>query len=390
MNIHEFQAKKLLTQYGANIPPGGVAQSVEQAEHVAREIGGSLWVVKAQIHAGDRGQVGGIRQARSVAEVGKVAGSLLGSNLVTPQTGPAGRTVHQVYVEQACDIQHEFYLGMLVDRDSAQVAILASAGGGSGIEQVATRRPEEIRKDLIEWDTGLSTAHALQITSELGVPAAAQDSAVELLVGMYRAFLELDASLIEINPLVVTATGELPVLDVKMSFDDNALFRHPEIEELRDPAEEEPDRLERARHGFNYVHLGGNIGCLVTGAGLALATADLIELHGGAPANFLDLPPVAKRTQVAEALKHILSDRAVAAVLVNAVGGGMTRCDVVAEGIITAAQEVNIQVPLVIRLSGTSKEAALMLLRNSRLEFTAAVGLTDAVQSAIKAAEGNR
>ncbi|MDH3690350.1 MAG: ADP-forming succinate--CoA ligase subunit beta [Gammaproteobacteria bacterium] len=390
MNIHEYQAKQILARYGVTIPKGHVAESAEKAEIAATKIGGSRWVVKAQIHAGDRGKTGGIRPAESLENIREHASDLIGMKLVTPQTGPAGRKVNQVYVEQACDIDRELYLAMLVDRDSAQVAIIASTVGGMEIERVAESSPNKIIKTLINHTDGLGSEHSRQVAQALGLTGQHENTVVQLLASLYHTFVELDASLIEINPLVVTGSNELLPLDVKMSFDDNALFRHPELEKLRDDTEEDPDRLERARHGFNYIKLGGHIGCVVTGAGLALATIDLIKRHGGEPANFLDLPPTATRSQVAEAFKLILKDDDVRAIFVNAVGGGFTRCNVIAEGIITASQDVGINVPLIIRLAGTAREAAMMLLRNSRLEFISTDDLADAATRAVDAAGGRR
>lgn len=390
MNIHEYQAKQILTGYGVTIPKGEVARSAENAEIVATKIGGSRWVVKAQIHAGDRGKAGGIRPAESLTSVRAHASDLLGTELVTPQTGPAGREVKQVYIEQACDIDRELYLAMLVDRDSAQVAIIASTAGGMEIERIAEHSPDKITKTVVNYTAGLGAEQTREVARSLGLAGQHEVIVIQLMTNLYRAFIELDASLIEINPLVVTGSNELLPLDIKMSFDDNALFRHPQLEKLRDDTEEDPDRLERTRHGFNYIKLAGNIGCVITGAGLALATIDLIKLHGGEPANFLDLPPTATRSQVAEAVKLILADRDVTAILVNAVGGGFTRCNVIVEGLITASQEIGINVPLIIRLAGTAREAAMMLLRNSRLKFVATEDLADAADRVVAAAGAGR
>jgi len=385
MNLHEYQAKTLLTEYGVPVPRGGVAESAEAAERLARELGGSRWVVKAQIHAGDRGRAGGVRLVDSPEAVRQSAAKLLGRRLTTPQTGPGGMVVHRVLVEQAVEVAGERYLGVLVDRRQARVMIMASGEGGMDIEAVAARTPDKIRKLAVDPMAGLAAEAAHGVGEALGFQAVQLERAAEVARGAYRAFVELDASLIEVNPLALTAEGDIVALDVKMSLDDNALFRHRELAE-RTHAEDDPDRLERERHGFNYVKLDGNVGTLVTGAGLALATMDMIKHYAGEPANFLDLPPAARRLHVAAAFKHILNNSGAGAVLVNAVGGGMTRCDVIAEGIMTAAREVDVRVPVVVRFAGASTEMGLMLLRNARLGITFADDLADAARKAVQAA----
>ncbi len=386
MNVHEYQAKGLLARYGVTVPAGGVAATPEEAERVAEGISAEFWVVKAQIHAGDRGQSGGVKIARSTTEVAHLARTLLGRSLVTPQTGPAGMFVRRVYVERGCDVGRELYLSLLVDWETARLTAVASARGGAAMERVAGAAPESIVKVALPTQGAVSGADAEGVSEALALEGEQAQALHALLDGLHRAYLELDASLIEINPLVVTAAGELVAVDVKMSFDDNALFRHSELEAMRDE-DEDPDRMERERHGFNYVRLGGDVGCLVTGAGLALATMDLLRLHGGEPANFLDLPPVATRLEVAAALRRILSQPGVRSILVNAVGGGLTDCGTVAEGIITAGRESGIRVPLVVRFGGTSRDHAVVLLKNAGVRFVLADDMASATRRAIAAAQ---
>jgi succinyl-CoA synthetase beta subunit len=383
LDIHEYQAKGLLSGYGVGIPSGKVACSADEAQAIARELGGSGWVVKAQIHAGDRGKVGGVKRCATLDEVLEAAAGLIGSTLVTPQTGSDGQRVHAVYVEQACEFQTELYLGMLVDGATSRLTLLSSSQGGTGIES----DERNIHSTPIDPGLGLTEEQLQTHTRSLGLVGEQAQAAEQLMRAIYDAFNGLDASLIEINPLVVTSSGGLLALDAKMSIDDNALFRHPELEKLR-LEEQDPARLERERHGFNYVRLDGNIGCLVTGAGLALATLDLLKLYGGEPANFIDLPPTARRVQIAAAFKLILNEPKVKCILVNVVGGGFTRCDVVAEGITTAAREVSVDVPVVVRLSGTSWEMGRNLLQNSRMQISYADNMTEAAAKAIEAAKG--
>ncbi len=345
--------------------------------------------MKAQIRAGDRGKAGGVKIATSIAAVRDTAAEMIGESLVTPQTGAAGEKVKCVYVEQACDVARELYLGMLVDRSTSRVTLIASADGGVEIEDVAAKAPEKIQRVAIDPATGLQKDQLGKLTSSFGLAGEQNGIAERVMRGMYDAFTALDASLIEINPLAITGSGELLALDAKMSIDDNALFRHQQLAELRDAAEEDPSRMERERHGFNYVKLEGNVGCLVTGAGLALATLDLIKEYGGEPANFLDLPPVATRVQVAEAFKLILADTDVEGVLVNAVGGGLTRCDVIAEGMTTVAREMDIRVPLVVRFAGTNWEMGKSLLESSRMRITYAANLADAAAKVVNAVKGS-
>ena len=388
MNIHEYQAKQLLAKYGVPIARGGVAYTAQEAEKVAAEIGGNGWAVKAQILAGDRGRAGGVKLVRSPADVREAAAAMLGRTLATPQTAREGERVARVYVEEGCDIARELYLGMAVDRGTSRVTLMTSSEGGTDIEETASRNPERIRKLAIDPVEGLLSQHARAAAEALGLEGTQVDTAERIMLGMYGAFVDLDASLVEVNPLVVTRAGGVLALDAKMSFDDNALFRHKEIADLRDA--EEPGRLERARHGFNYIKLDGDIGCMVNGAALAMATMDIVRLCGGRPANFLDVPPVASREQVAEAFRLVLSDSDVAVVLVNVIGGGITRCDAVAEGMGAAYQALGRRVPLVVRFEGTNRDLGKKTLRDMGVVFTAADTLQEAAEKAVAAAGGRR
>jgi succinyl-CoA synthetase beta subunit len=387
MNIHEYQAKGLMAKFGVAVPRGAVADSAEAAADAARRLGGSVWVVKAQIHAGGRGKAGGVKVVKSVDAVREAAAALLGSTLVTKQTGPAGRVVRHVYVEEGCDIRRELYLGLLIDRGTSRVTLIASTEGGTEIEEVAAATPERILKLGIDPATGLMPWHARRIAYGLGLAGKQVGSAVKFVTAMVKAFHELDASIVEINPLVVTGAGEVLALDAKMAFDDNALFRHPEIEALRDENEEDPAEHEAAKHGLNYIKLEGDIGCMVNGAGLAMATMDIIKLYGGAPANFLDVGGGATRERVTTAFKLILSDPQVKGILVN-IFGGIMRCDVIAEGVVAAAREVGLQVPLVVRLEGTNVELGKKILRESGLAIRSADNLADAAEKIVKAVRG--
>ena len=389
MNIHEYQAKELLRRYGVAVPRGKVAWTPEEAEAAARELGGGLWVVKAQIHAGGRGKAGGVRLARSPEEVRQIAAELIGRPLVTHQTGPEGRVVKRVLVEEGCDIEREIYLGCVVDRGSGRVTFMASAEGGVEIEEVAARSPEKIVRAAVDPATGFLPFVGRRLAFAVGLSGPLVRRAVSLAEGVYRCFTETDASLVEINPLVVTRGGELVALDAKMNFDDNGLFRQPEIAELRDLDEEDPLEVEAGRHGLNYVKLDGNIGCMVNGAGLAMATMDIIKLHGGEPANFLDVGGGADRERVAAAFRLLLSDPKVEAVLVN-IFGGIVRCDVIAEGIVAAAREVSLDLPLVVRLEGTNVELGRKILAESGLPITPAEDLEDAAKKVVEAARKAR
>jgi len=386
MNIHEYQAKELLRRYGVAVPRGGVAYTPDEAVEVAESIGGGVWVVKAQIHAGGRGKGGGVKLARSLDEVRKLAGEMIGMTLVTHQTGPAGKEVGRIYVEEGCDIARELYLGILIDRATSRVTVMASTEGGMEIEEVAAKTPEKILTIALDPVTGLQPFHARKIAFGLGLAGDQVRSAAKFLTGMYEAFVGLDASVVEINPLVVTGAGEVVALDAKMNFDDNALFRHKDVEALRDETEEDPTELEAAKYDLNYVKLDGNIGCMVNGAGLAMATMDIIKLYGGEPANFLDVGGGASRERVAAAFKLILSDPNVEGLLIN-IFGGIMRCDVIAEGVVAAAREISLTVPMVVRLAGTNVELGKTILEDSGLPIIAADDLADAAEKAVTAAK---
>ena len=385
MNIHEYQAKDLLRKFGVSVPRGGVAYTADEAVKVAEELGGPVWVVKSQIHAGGRGKAGGVKLAKSIGEVKKFSSEMIGSILVTHQTGPEGKEVTRVYVEEGCDIKRELYLGILVDRTSSRITIMASTEGGMDIEEVAANSPEKILKLSVDPVTGLQAHHSRRIGYGLGLEGGQVKSCIRFLDGMYRAFTELDASVVEINPLVVTGEGDVVALDAKMNFDDNALFRHENIAELRDETEEDPTELEATKYDLNYVKLDGNIGCMVNGAGLAMATMDIIKYYGGEPANFLDVGGGATRDRVTAAFKLILSDPNVEALLVN-IFGGIMRCDVIAEGVVAAAREVSLSVPLCVRLAGTNVELGKRILEESGLPIIAADDLADAAEKAVMAA----
>ena len=388
MNIHEYQAKDLLAKYGVSVPKGGIAFTPEEAESVARDLGGPVWVVKAQVHAGGRGKGGGIKVARALDEAVDAARAILGMTLITPQTGERGRLVRRVYIEQGCDIARELYLGLLVDRGSDRLVMMASTEGGMEIEEVAARTPEKILKVTIDPATGMMPFHARELAFGLGLEGKQVRAATALMICAYMAFMDTDASLIEINPLVVTKDGAVVALDAKIDFDDNALFRHQDIAALRDVDEEDPAEREAAEHDLNYIKLDGSIGCLVNGAGLAMATMDIIKVYGCEPANFLDVGGDAPKERVREAFKIILSDPKVEAILVN-IFGGIMRCDVIAEGIIAAAKEVHLEVPLVVRLEGTNVDLGKKLLAESGLAIVSADNLGDAARSvaaAVKAA----
>jgi succinyl-CoA synthetase beta subunit len=387
MNIHEHQAKAVLAEFGVAVPRGHAAFTVDEAVKAAKDLGGPVWVVKAQIHAGGRGKAGGVKVVKSIEDVEATARKLLGATLVTHQTGPQGREVGRLYVEEGCDIARELYLGMLIDRATSRVTIMASTEGGMEIEEVAATHPEKILKVAIDPASGLSPFHARQIAFGLGLKDKQVSSAVKFITAMYQAFIGLDASIVEINPLVVTGAGEVIALDAKMNFDDNALYRHPDVEALRDPAEEDPSELEAAKHGLNYVKLDGTIGCMVNGAGLAMATMDIIKLYGAEPANFLDVGGGATRERVTTAFKLILSDPNVNGILVN-IFGGIMRCDIIAEGIIAAAREVSLAVPLVVRLEGTNVELGKKILAESGLPIISGDNLADAAEKIVKAVKG--
>lgn len=379
MKIHEYQAKEILKKYNVEVPKGKVAFSPEEAIEIAKEIGGDVWVVKAQIHAGGRGKAGGIKLARSLDDVYNFTKQMIGMKLVTHQTGPEGKIVQRVLIEEGMDIEKEFYVGITLDRSTSRNVVMASTEGGVEIEKVAAETPEKIFKEYVDPSIGFQQFQARKLAFNLGLDEEKFKNAVKFLIGLYRAYEATDASLAEINPLVVTKQGRVLALDAKMNFDDNALFRHPEILELRDLNEEEPLEIEASKYNLNYIKLDGNVGCMVNGAGLAMATMDIIKLAGGEPANFLDVGGGANAETVENGFRIILSDPNVKAILIN-IFGGIVRCDRVAQGVIEASKKVNVNVPVVIRLEGTNAEEAAELLKNSGLNFLVANSLKDAAE----------
>ena len=389
MNIHEHQAKELLAKYGANILKGGVAFNVDEAVKAAEDLGGPVWVVKAQIHAGGRGKGGGVKVVKSLDEVRSTSEAMLGMQLVTHQTGPEGKQVNRIYIEDGCDIANELYLSLLVDRETSRVAIMASTEGGMDIEEVAEATPEKIITITIDPATGIQGFHLRRVAFSLGLSGDTAKQCQKTIASLYKAFTEMDASMMEINPLVVTGSGDVVVLDAKVAFDGNALYRHPDAAALQDESEEDPMELEAAKYDLNYVKLDGSIGCMVNGAGLAMATMDIIKLKGAEPANFLDVGGGATREKVTEAFKIILSDPNVEGILVN-IFGGIMRCDVIAEGVIDAAKAVSLSVPLVVRLEGTNVEKGKDILANSGLPIISADNLNDAAEKVVAAVKEAR
>src|SRR5262245_18239395 len=388
MKIHEYQAKAILKKYGVAVPRGEMAESREQAEAAARNLfnaGATGVVVKAQIHAGGRGKGGGVKIAKSVDEAGELAAKMLGMKLVTHQTGPEGRIVRRLLIEETLPIEKELYLGILVDRAEGKPVFMASAAGGMDIEQVAAETPERILKQHIDPGMGLEPFQARKIAFALGLKPQQINPVVQFLTGLYRAFLETDASLVEINPFISCTDGRLFALDAKLNFDDNALFRHPDIRELRDITEEDPLEVEASKYSLNYIKLDGNVGCMVNGAGLAMATMDIIKYAGGMPANFLDVGGGANAEQVTHAFEILLSDKNVEAVLINIFGGSL-RVDTWAKGVVEAATKTHIQLPIVLRLEGTNVEAGREILRQSGLNFTVAETMKDAAEKVVAAA----
>ena len=379
MNIHEYQAKSLLRTYKVSVPQGGVAFTPQEAWKIAETLPGPVWVVKAQIHAGGRGKGGGVKLAKSVAEVRTFAEQILGMTLITPQTGPQGRLVKKVYVEEGCSIAHEFYLSLLVDRATSRLTFLASTEGGMEVEEIAHTHPEKIIRASIDPVTGFQPFHGRKLAFGLGLKGDQVKELSQCAKGVYEAFVSLDASLLEINPLVLTTDGKILALDAKMSFDDNALYRHQDLENLRDLEEEDPMERQAALHELTYIKLDGNIGCMVNGAGLAMATMDIIKLYGGAPANFLDVGGGATRERVTEAFKIILSDPNVKGILVN-IFGGIMRCDIIAEGIVAAVKEVHLHVPVVVRLEGTNVDLGKEIFKKSGLPIISLDDLSQAAQ----------
>jgi succinyl-CoA synthetase beta subunit len=393
MNIHEYQGKELLKGYGVAVLEGHVAWTPEEARAAAEKLPGPVYVVKSQIHAGGRGAgrfkddpsgKGGVRLAKSLDEVRDAAEAMLGHTLVTKQTGAAGRTVRRVYVEAGCDIKRELYLSFLIDRAKSRIVIMASTEGGMEIEEVAASHPEKILRAWVDPATGISGFHARKLAYGLGLEGKQVAAFGKFVTAMYQAFVTQDCAIVEINPLVVTGSGEVIALDAKVSFDESALYRHPDLEKLRDEAEEDPKELEAAKHSLNYVALDGSIGCMVNGAGLAMATMDIIKLYGGEPANFLDVGGGATKDRVTAAFKIILSDPQVEGILVN-IFGGIMRCDVIAEGVVAAAREVSLSVPLVVRLEGTNVQLGKEILSKSGLPIIAADNLADAAKKIVTA-----
>lgn len=389
MDIHEYQGKELLAGFGVPVPRGGVAYSAEQAVYRAVEIGGDHWVVKAQIHAGGRGNAGGIRLCASEADVRQAAKDLLGSTLITAQTGPEGLPVHRILIEQALPIERELYVGLVLDRKRERIVVVAHPHGGMEIEEIARREPDAILREVVEPAVGMQPFQARELAFGLGIAAPQVSQTVTTILGAYRAFRDLDATMVEVNPLVVTKDGQILVLDVKMSFDDNAMFRRPNVAELRDHAQEDPREAEAAEHGLNYVGLEGDIGCIINGAGLAMATMDMIKHAGGEPANFLDIGGGASPERVAVAFRLVLSDKNVKAILVN-VFAGINRCDWVAQGVVQAVREVQVPVPLVVRLAGTNVEEGQRILRDSGLPIITADSLAEAAERVVAARDRAR
>jgi succinyl-CoA synthetase beta subunit len=388
MNIHEYQAKEILRRYGVATLRNVVASSPDEAKAAAQQLGGDgPWVVKAQIHAGGRGKGGGVKLVKSPQEAHDFAKAIVGKPLVTHQTGPGGRIVHRVLVEEGCAIDRELYLGLVLDRVTSRLAVIASAEGGVEIEEVAAKTPEKIFRETIEPVVGLQPFQVRKLGAALGLPGAALGKFAKFAAGLYEAVLATDASMVEINPLVLTKGGDLIALDAKMGFDDNALFRHPDIRAMRDPNEEDPREVQAQEYDLSYIGLDGNIGCMVNGAGLAMATMDIVKFAGGSPANFLDVGGGASEEKVAAALRIILADKNVKAVFIN-IFGGIMRCDVLASGVVAAAEQVKLSVPVVVRMEGTNVEQGKKILADSGLDVTAAADMADGARKAVAAAKG--
>ena len=390
MKIHEYQAKAILSKYGVAIPRGEMATTREEAEDIAKRLmadGATGIVVKAQIHAGGRGKGGGVKIAKSASEAGELAAKMLGMTLVTHQTGPEGRLVRRLLIEETLPIDRELYLGMLLDRSEAKLVVMASGAGGMDIEEVAAKTPEKILKEYIDPGTGLQPFQARKIAFWLGLSPQEANQAVKFLTSLYKAYIDTDASLVEINPLITTKDGRVFALDAKVNFDDNALFRHPDIRDLRDVTEEDPLEVEASKYGLNYIKLDGNVGCMVNGAGLAMSTMDIIKFAGGDPANFLDVGGGANEEQVTHAFEILLSDKNVRAVLIN-IFGGILRVDTLANGVVAAARKMNIQLPIVLRLEGTNVEQGREILKHSGLNFIVAETMKDAAEKVVAAAKG--
>lgn len=384
MDIHEYQAKEILARFGVAVPDGALAYSPEQAAYRARELGGNRWIVKAQVHAGGRGKAGGVKLCNSDHEIATAAEGMFGRKLVTHQTGPEGKGIYRVYVEAAVPFDREIYLGFVLDRTSQRIMIVASAQGGMEIEEISEKSPESIVRSTVEPAVGLREFQAREIAFKLGIPAELTQQMVRTLLGCYRAFRDLDATMVEINPLVITADKRIVALDAKMTFDTNALFRHPQIAELRDKSQEDPRESQAADRGLNYIGLGGNIGCIVNGAGLAMATMDTIKLAGGEPANFLDIGGGATPERVAKAFRLVTSDKNVQAILVN-IFAGINRCDWVADGVVQALKANPLDMPVIVRLAGTNVEEGLKILAKSGLPIIRATSLMEAAERSVTA-----
>jgi succinyl-CoA synthetase beta subunit len=387
MKIHEYQAKEVLRKFGVPTPRSVACFSVDEAVEAGRKLGGPVWVVKAQIHAGGRGKGGGVKIAKSPEQLRQHAQAILGMQLVTHQTGPHGQKVRRLLIEEGADIRKEYYVGMVVDRVSQRIVLMASSEGGMDIEEVADKTPEKIHKVAIDPGTGLTDAQADDVARKIGIPEGSVSQARDVFKALYEAFYATDSSLAEINPMIVTGDGRVVALDAKMNFDDNALFRHPELVALRDLDEEDPAEVEASKHELNYIQLEGNIGCLVNGAGLAMATMDIIKFYGGRPANFLDVGGGATTERVTEAFKIMLTNPELQAILVN-IFGGIMKCDVIATALVEAAREVSLKVPLVVRLEGTNVDLGKQILRESGLAMIPAGDMADAAEKVVKAAKG--
>ena len=387
MKIHEYQAKEILRKYGVATPGGIACFTVDEAVAAANRLGGKVWVVKAQIHAGGRGKGGGVKLAKSVEEVKQHAGSILGMQLKTHQTGPGGQKVRRLLIEEGADIRKELYIGMVVDRGTQRVVLMASSEGGMDIEEVAARTPEKIHKVIVDPAGGLQDADADDAARKIGIPEASVAQARSVLQGLYRAFWETDASLAEINPLILTGDGRVIALDAKFNFDSNALYRHPDIVAMRDLDEEDPAEVEASKYDLSYIQLEGNIGCLVNGAGLAMATMDVIKLYGGSPANFLDVGGGATAEKVTEAFKIMLKNPGLKAILVN-IFGGIMKCDTIAEGVVAASRAVSLKVPLVVRMKGTNEDLGKKILAESGLPIITANNMAEAAERVVAAAKG--
>jgi succinyl-CoA synthetase beta subunit len=387
MNIHEYQAKDLMRPFGIALLNGSVADTVDGAVEAAKKLGGSVWVVKAQIHAGGRGKGGGVKVAKSLDEVKTYASQILGMQLVTHQTGPEGKKVLKLFIEEGCAIDHEYYVSIALDRTTGTPVFMVSTEGGMDIETVAHNTPEKIIKAHIDPATGFTQAHGRKLGYALGFKGETLKKAIKFFEGLYKLYIEKDCSIVEINPLVTTKSGDIIALDAKLNFDDNALFRHPEIEALRDITEESAQELEAGKYGLSYVSLDGNIGCLVNGAGLAMGTLDILKIYGGEPANFLDVGGGATKETVQKAFSIILEDKNVKAILVN-IFGGIMKCDIIANGVVDAAREMGLKVPLIVRLEGTNVALGKKILAESGLKITAANDLADAAQKAVAAVKG--